>query len=389
MVQEEFGSLESFLTAFSRAKGRRHLAATEVNAVSSRSHAILQFNVWRDDNPGIVGRLKLVDLAGREQNKETGNTGQRMTESCDINLSLSALSRVIEQLNDPNAKHVSYRGSNLTKVLQDSLGGSSRGVMIACLAPNDDKLAMAVLEVAAQSRLIRNNVSKTVLPATPKQTVADRRSQLSAFKAKKAASKAIVPSSSAGWSPASEQIELWTIQQRSNADADVSHEKTWSDLSEPLILKACKLVLCVQAFFIQCSKGLHPYPARVPREQQVAGELHRILDPTLFKRSPIRATSATNSTPSLIPRPRSSLLTRRPGDFLRYAAEALGTDLAQEEPDSAAAAVAVAEAASASASASGSAGGGAEEGGEQRGWEEDADSGEDDGEHGGEDGLRI
>ncbi|CAI5508920.1 unnamed protein product, partial [Closterium sp. Naga37s-1] len=312
--EEEFGSLDSFLAAFSRAKGRRHLAATEVNAVSSRSHAILQFNVSRDDNPGIVGRLKLVDLAGREQNKETGNTGQRMTESCDINLSLSALSRVIEQLNDPGAKHVSYRGSNLTKVLQDSLGGSSRGVMIACLAPNDDKLAMAVLEVAAQSRLIRNNVTKTVLPATPKQTVADRRSQLSAFKAKKAASKAIVPSSAAGPSSFSAQ------------------------------------------------KGYIPYPARVPREQQVAGELHRILDPTRFKRSPIRATSAANSTPSLIPRPRSSLLTRRPGDFLKYAAEALENDLAQEEPDFTAAAVAVAEAASASASASASVGAGAERG---------------------------
>lgn len=68
------------------------------------------------------GKLNLVDLAGSERANKTGATGDRMKEATKINLSLSALGNVISALVDGKTKHVPYRDSKLTRLLQDSLG---------------------------------------------------------------------------------------------------------------------------------------------------------------------------------------------------------------------------------------------------------------------------
>lgn len=70
--------------------------------------------------------------AGSENNRRTGNDGLRLLESTAINQSLFALSKVISALN-ANDSRVPYRDSKLTRILQDSLGGTSRAVMVACL----------------------------------------------------------------------------------------------------------------------------------------------------------------------------------------------------------------------------------------------------------------
>lgn len=103
----------------------RHVGATLMNADSSRSHSL--FTIYlematTDASSGTehicAGKLNLVDLAGSERQSKTGATGDRLKEATKINLSLSALGNVISALVDATAKHVPYRDSKLTRLLQ-------------------------------------------------------------------------------------------------------------------------------------------------------------------------------------------------------------------------------------------------------------------------------
>lgn len=117
----------------------RSTGATLMNADSSRSHSIFTINVemCEKDTEGEehyrVGKLNLVDLAGSERQSKTGATGDRLKEATKINLSLSALGNVISALVDGKSKHIPYRDSKLTRLLQDSLGGNTKTLMIGWL----------------------------------------------------------------------------------------------------------------------------------------------------------------------------------------------------------------------------------------------------------------
>lgn len=110
----------------------RSVGATLMNERSSRSHSIFTVTVEASEidekgNQHIrAGKLHLVDLAGSERQTKTGASGDRLKEASKINLSLSALGNVISALVDGKSKHVPYRDSKLTRLLQDSLGGNSR-----------------------------------------------------------------------------------------------------------------------------------------------------------------------------------------------------------------------------------------------------------------------
>merc|ERR1719328_518759 len=84
------------------------------------------------------GKLNLVDLAGSERQAKTGATGDRLREANKINLSLSALGNVISALVDGKSKHIPYRDSKLTRLLQDSLGGNTKTLMASCISPADN-----------------------------------------------------------------------------------------------------------------------------------------------------------------------------------------------------------------------------------------------------------
>ncbi|ELU03960.1 hypothetical protein CAPTEDRAFT_116253, partial [Capitella teleta] len=103
----------------------------------SRSHSVLILKV-KVTLPGrtLTGKLHIIDLAGSEDNRRTGNQGERLRESGAINTSLLALSQVVDALNT-NQVIVPYRGSKLTRLLQDSLGGNSHSCMIVNLAPEE------------------------------------------------------------------------------------------------------------------------------------------------------------------------------------------------------------------------------------------------------------
>ncbi|PWA16680.1 hypothetical protein CCH79_00017500 [Gambusia affinis] len=119
-----------------------------------------------------TGKLYLVDLAGSEDNRRTGNQGIRLKESGAINLSLFTLSKVVDALNSGTAARIPYRDSKLTRLLQDSLGGSAHSVMITNIAPEYRYYfdTFSALNFAAKSKLIvnkpftRETVAVPVLP---------------------------------------------------------------------------------------------------------------------------------------------------------------------------------------------------------------------------------
>ncbi|KAL5967806.1 Kinesin-like protein KIF3A [Taenia solium] len=139
-------------------------AATNMNEHSSRSHAIFSITVECSEPVGEgkqilrQGKLHLVDLAGSERQSKTGAEGQRLYESNKINLSLATLGNVISALADGKSTHVPYRNSKLTRLLQDSLGGNSKTVMIANIGPTDYNYdeSMSTLRYANRAKLIKN-----------------------------------------------------------------------------------------------------------------------------------------------------------------------------------------------------------------------------------------
>ncbi|KAL8103864.1 hypothetical protein AgCh_028163 [Apium graveolens] len=110
----------------------------------------------------LCAKLHLVDLAGSERAKRTGSDGMRFKEGVHINKGLLALGNVINALGDEKKRkeglHVPYRDSKLTRLLQDSLGGNSRTVMIACVSPADinPEETLNTLKYANRARNIQN-----------------------------------------------------------------------------------------------------------------------------------------------------------------------------------------------------------------------------------------
>nr|XP_057912461.1 kinesin-like protein KIF3B [Doryrhamphus excisus] len=142
----------------------RSVGFTNMNERSSRSHAIFVVTVecsqeGPDGEDHIrVGKLNMVDLAGSERQSKTGAKGKRLKEATKINLSLSALGNVISALVDGKSSHVPYRDSKLTRLLQDSLGGNARTVMIATVGPShrNHNESLATLRYASRAKNIKN-----------------------------------------------------------------------------------------------------------------------------------------------------------------------------------------------------------------------------------------
>lgn len=147
-------------------KANREVGATDMNQDSSRSHCVFIVKVETKQKSQIdgkdhirVGTLNMVDLAGSERSKKTKATGIRAKEGININLSLSSLGQVIFALAAGDKKrHIPYRNSKLTRLLQTSLGGNAKTVMLAAFSPADYNYdeTMSTLRYATACKKIKN-----------------------------------------------------------------------------------------------------------------------------------------------------------------------------------------------------------------------------------------
>jgi len=145
------------------AQGNKHRAVskTDMNNQSSRSHSVLIINLVQRLSNGtqLEGGLNLADLAGSERVDRTNVTGIGLEEAKKINQSLSALGNCIKALTSKSAKHIPFRDSQLTRLLQDALGGNSKTVLVVCCSPdgNDVFETLSTLRFAERAKKVKNS----------------------------------------------------------------------------------------------------------------------------------------------------------------------------------------------------------------------------------------
>ncbi|KAJ2691309.1 hypothetical protein GGH99_002438, partial [Coemansia sp. RSA 1285] len=175
----------------------RHIAGTNMNERSSRSHTIFRIVIESREKADAEGEdvadgtnqahlakrqqrlstgsteesseftgavkvscLNLVDLAGTERVGQTGAEGQRLKEGAHINKSLMALGTVIARLSEEGGDkgHIPYRDSKLTRILQPSIGGNAKTLIICTVTPSPDYVdeTLSTLKFASRAKTIEN-----------------------------------------------------------------------------------------------------------------------------------------------------------------------------------------------------------------------------------------
>ncbi|XP_028577143.2 kinesin heavy chain isoform X2 [Podarcis muralis] len=157
-------SPEEILDVIDEGKSNRHVAVTNMNEHSSRSHSIFLINIKQENmetEQKLSGKLYLVDLAGSEKVSKTGAEGAVLDEAKNINKSLSALGNVISALAEGTKSYVPYRDSKMTRILQDSLGGNCRTTMFICCSPSsyNDAETKSTLMFGQRAKTIKNTAS--------------------------------------------------------------------------------------------------------------------------------------------------------------------------------------------------------------------------------------
>jgi len=156
-------SPEEVFEVIEEGKSNRHVAVTNMNEHSSRSHSIFLINVKQENlenQKKLSGKLYLVDLAGSEKVGKTGVEGMGLEEAKNINKSLSALGNVIAALADGNKSHIPYRDSKLTRILQESLGGNAKTTIVICCSPAsfNEAETKSTLDFGKRAKTIKNVV---------------------------------------------------------------------------------------------------------------------------------------------------------------------------------------------------------------------------------------
>ncbi|XP_015474594.1 kinesin-1 heavy chain isoform X2 [Parus major] len=159
-------SPEEVMDTIDEGKSNRHVAVTNMNEHSSRSHSIFLINVKQENTQTeqkLSGKLYLVDLAGSEKVSKTGAEGAVLDEAKNINKSLSALGNVISALAE-SSTYVPYRDSKMTRILQDSLGGNCRTTIVICCSPSsyNESETKSTLLFGQRAKTIKNTVCVNV-----------------------------------------------------------------------------------------------------------------------------------------------------------------------------------------------------------------------------------
>ncbi|XP_068605314.1 kinesin-1 heavy chain [Brachionichthys hirsutus] len=155
-------SPDEVMDTIDEGKSNRHVAVTNMNEHSSRSHSIFLINVKQENTQTeqkLSGKLYLVDLAGSEKVSKTGAEGAVLDEAKNINKSLSSLGNVISALAEGTA-YIPYRDSKMTRILQDSLGGNCRTTIVICCSPSsyNETETKTTLLFGQRAKTIKNTV---------------------------------------------------------------------------------------------------------------------------------------------------------------------------------------------------------------------------------------
>jgi kinesin family protein 5 len=148
------------LDAIKEGAEQRSVACTNSNNVSSRSHAVLTLSVTQTftDGSECTSKLHMIDLAGSENVEKSGVQGTMLSEAKMINKSLCSLGNVISALTETGREHIPYRDSKLTYLLQDSLGGNSKTIVIATASQSEASFSETIntLKFASRMKEIKN-----------------------------------------------------------------------------------------------------------------------------------------------------------------------------------------------------------------------------------------
>ena len=165
-------SAAQILKAVATGATRRATRAQDMNEVSSRSHAILMLRLKHGGDGEIFSSMFIVDLAGSERVARSGVTGDGFAEATNVNLSLTALGRVVMSLIEADTNNtnqinqskvfIPYNASPLTKLLKAGLGGNSKTALIACVTQAADSLSESIstLRFAMQASHVKNKVEQ-------------------------------------------------------------------------------------------------------------------------------------------------------------------------------------------------------------------------------------
>ncbi|XP_066302005.1 kinesin heavy chain-like isoform X3 [Branchiostoma lanceolatum] len=157
-------SPEEVMDTIDEGKSNRHVAVTNMNEHSSRSHSIFLIHVKQENletEKKLHGKLYLVDLAGSEKVSKTGAEGTVLDEAKNINKSLSALGNVVSALAEGKKAYIPYRDSKMTRILQEALGGNSRTTIIICASPSsyNEFETKSTLMFGQRAKTIKNTVT--------------------------------------------------------------------------------------------------------------------------------------------------------------------------------------------------------------------------------------
>nr|CDS23472.1 kinesin 1 heavy chain [Echinococcus granulosus] len=163
-------SYGDILDALEQGQMNKHTSPTSMNRRSSRSHCIFTVIIEQRCvplNETVTSRLSLVDLAGSEKVSQTRTMGNTLNEAKDINRSLSTLANVINALVD-GSRHVPYRNSKLTRILQPSLGGNAKTIIVICVSPSEanESETKSTLHFGMRAKRLKNEVKRNFATKT-------------------------------------------------------------------------------------------------------------------------------------------------------------------------------------------------------------------------------
>ncbi|XP_009951789.1 PREDICTED: centromere-associated protein E, partial [Leptosomus discolor] len=166
LIEEVVVAPEQVMEWIRKGEKNRHYGETKMNEHSSRSHTIFRMIIESRersdpanancDGAVMVSHLNLVDLAGSERASQTGSEGVRLKEGCNINRSLFILGQVIKKLCDDPSGFINYRDSKLTRILQNSLGGNAKTVIICTVTPVSFDETLSTLQFANTAKRMKN-----------------------------------------------------------------------------------------------------------------------------------------------------------------------------------------------------------------------------------------